>query len=193
MRYYLGWKPLRARRKAVRTMLNSRQENARLIHSSHLCSANSPVSIILPTRRRGETRQRAHKKIGTLKNDTQSASRMFRWKPSTTGLDPKLEATSVKKRQKISPTPRIWTRFSGVSGCHGFRERFSSTDGQSNRPKPTPARRSKAAGKSTLKNIFRSQLVEAFALRVKNFELAEERGLRFDLRAVADHNDLHVR
>src|SRR5580692_1480672 len=36
-------------------------------------------------------------------------------------------------------------------------------------------------------------LVETLALGVEDFKLAEERGLRFDLRAVADHDNLHVR
>ena len=39
----------------------------------------------------------------------------------------------------------------------------------------------------------KARSVQTFALGVEDFEFAEERGLRFDLRAVADHDDLHVR
>ncbi len=40
---------------------------------------------------------------------------------------------------------------------------------------------------------FRPLLIEPLALRIEDFEITEEGGLRLDLSAVADHHDLHVR
>src|SRR5271155_718668 len=177
---------------AVMIMLVRRPENPRLIQSSHFCSSRSPVRSLRATLLSGGVRQRIETKTGTTRKEIQSATRMFRWNPSAVAPDPNPETIRSKKRQTISPTLRMWSRFSGVSGCQGFRRRRSHQDGQSSNATPTAAKRSKAIGATIAKYIFDTPLSEALALGVVDFEVAEEGGLWFDLGAVADDYDLHV-
>jgi len=147
-------------------MLVRRPENPRLIQSSHFCSSRSPVRSLRATLLSGGVRQRIETKTGTTRKEIQSATRMFRWNPSAVAPDPNPETIRSKKRQTISPTLRMWSRFSGVSGCQGFRRRRSHQDGQSSNATPTAAKRSKAIGATIAKYIFDTPLSEALALGV---------------------------
>jgi hypothetical protein len=72
---------------------------------------------------------------------------MFLWNPSSrSDFRAPLETPEniIKtKRLKNSPTPRIWTRFQGVSGCSGFGNIRKNSDGRVRRMRLSPAKKRK--------------------------------------------------